>query len=126
MTVSIKVDGIPQTKAFLSLKNKEALVRVNDAIKKVGFFIETEVVQSIAGQRAEHKSVDTGNFKNSILAVFPKRFTAIIGSNKYPVPYANFLEYGTSTFTGRSHFRNTATRNTQKVNEFIEKEVKKL
>ena len=126
MSVNIQIKGIARTSAFLSAKNKEALMRADSAIKKAGFFIQGEVVHSIAGRRAEHKSVDTGNFMNSILAIFPKKLTANIGSNKYPVKYANFLEYGTSSFRGRRHFRNTKTRNEKKIQTFVDTEIKKI
>jgi len=126
MSVNIQIQGIANTQRFLSSKNKEALQLANEAIKKAGFFIEVELVASITGERAEHRSVDTGNFRRSILAIFPKPMTANIGCNKYPVAYVNFLEYGTSTFTGRKHFMNTKTRNEKKVKDFVDAEIKKI
>lgn len=123
---SIKVMGIANVNAFLAAKGHEALVKASAGIKKAGFFVEGEVVQSIAGYRAEPKSVDTGNFKNSILAIFPTELSANIGCNKYPVPYADFLEYGTSRFIGRHHFENTAQRNANKVKDYVNAQIKTL
>lgn len=127
MSVNIQIKGIPKVTALLALKNKETMIRANDAVKKAGFFIQSEVVASIAGQRAENRSVDTGFFMNSILAIFPKQLIANIGSNKYPVKYANSLEYNPSIKGGpRRHFNNTKIRNELKVKEFINKEIKKI
>jgi len=126
MTVNIQIEGVPQVKAFLSAKSKEALNRAEDAIKKAGFYIQGEVVESIAGRKAEPRSVDTGNFMKSILAIFPNKLSANIGCNKYPVAYADVLEYGTSTRKPRRHFSNTKTRNEKKVKDFVEAEIKKI
>ena len=127
MSISIQIKGIASTSAFLALKSKEATEKAEAAIKKAGFFIEDEVVQSISGRRAENRSVDTGHFMGSILAVFPKKLTANIGCNKYPVAYADNLEYNPNIIGGpRAHFRNTKTRNEKKVQEFVETEIKKV
>jgi len=123
MTIGIQVLGIPSTMAFLKTKNKKALELTNAAIIKAGFFIEAEVKESIAGKRAEPKSVDTGRFMGSVKASQKQPLTATIESN---VEYAKHLEYGTSRMKPRSHFRNTASRNETKVKDFVEKEIKKL
>ena len=126
MSVSINIVGISSVKAFLAAKGKEATERANDAIIKAGFFIEGEIVQSIAGRRAEPRSVDTGFFMGSILSVQPKLLTSDMDSNNYPVGYAPHLEFGTSRMRPRRHFKNTAKRNEKKVKDFIEKEIDKL
>ena len=123
MTVSIKVMGISKVQKFLSDKDKETLKRANDAIIKAGFYVEGEVKESIAGQRAETRSVDTGRFMGSVKATQKEVLTATIESN---VEYAKHLEYGTSRMKPRRHFQNTATRNEKKVSEFIEKEIEKI
>lgn len=126
MSMNIQIKGIASTSTFLALKSKEATKRAEDAIKKAGFYIQGEVVQSISGRRAEHRSVDTGFFMNSILSIFPTKLSANIGSNKYPVKYGPHLEYGTSRFRGRFHFKNTKTRNEKKIKDFINDEIKKI
>jgi len=127
MSVNIQIQGVANVQRFLSSKNSEALKLANEAIKKAGFFIEGEVVASIAGQRAENMSVDTSFFKGSILAVFPQKLTANIGCNKYPVDYANSLEYNPNIKGGpRRHFGNTKVRNEKKIKDFIEAEIKKI
>lgn len=123
MTISISVEGISGVKRFLESKSKEALVQANKAIMKAGFFIESEVKDSIAGHRAEPKSVDTGRFLNSVKNVQNNPLTATIESN---VEHAQFLEYGTSRMHARSHFRNTAKRNEKKVSIFVNDEIRKI
>lgn len=78
--------------------------------------------QSIAGNRPEKKSVDTGRFLNSV-DVNIKQDSAEIFSG---IPYARKLEDGTSKFAARNHFKNSAARNKKKVAEVIEKELKNI
>ena len=82
-------------------------------------FIQGEVKSSIAGQRAEPTSVDTGRFLNSVDVILGKD----IGIVFTDVEYAKHLEYGTSKFHARSHFRNTKFRNQDKVKEIIKEEI---
>jgi len=119
--VSIKITGINTTRAFLSSMSTKIQSKADSAIKESGFFIEGETKQSIAGNRAEHKSVDTGRFLNSVKNAHPQPLTAVVDSN---VSYAKFLEYGTSRFEGRRHFGNTAKRNENKVKDFVMKKIK--
>jgi len=121
--VSIKIEGISNVQAFLKKASKEKLEAAQNAVKQAGLFMEGEVVESIAGHRAEPRSVDTGRFMNSISSIFPAPLTALIKTN---VSYAKFLEYGTSKLLPRKHFRNSAERNRNKVKEFIKKKIEKL
>jgi len=120
MVVSINIKGVPQVHIALKSANVKVNLAADAAIKQSGFFIQDEVVQSIAGQRAEHMSVDTGRFKNSVEATSPQKLVVKVESN---VEYAKFLEFGTSKFAGRSHFRNTAKRNEKKVRSFVMKKI---
>ena len=120
--VSIKVLGVASSIIFLKGVEKAKEVAIEKAIKDAGFFIEGEVKESIAGHRAESRSVDTGRFLNSPTTSFPGKFTAKIESN---LDYARTLEFSPNILGGpRSHFRNTAKRNEHKVKGFIEKAVK--
>lgn len=123
MTVSIKVTGIANTQQFLKSASKKTLNNANKAIIKAGFFIEGEVKQSVAGRRAESRSVDTGRFLSSVKSVQNKILTATIETN---VEYAPILEYGGRGRAPRRHFRNTAKRNEKKVGDFINAEIKKV
>lgn len=119
--INIKIGGIASAEAFLAAANAEKIIAITAAIHQAGLFIKGEVVESIAGHRAEHMSVDTGRFKNSVSDVYPTKLSAKIASN---VEYAKFLEYGNSKMQARSHFRNTAKRNEGKIKDFIEKKIK--
>jgi HK97 gp10 family phage protein len=118
MAVKIIIEGIEDATNFLKNSSKEILKKADDAIKQAGFFIEEEVKASIAGRRAEPKSVDTGRFLNSVNTKFPGPLTASVESD---VTYAKYLEFGTSKIQPRHHFTNTKERNIQKIKEFVEK-----
>ena len=118
---SIKILGAKRVARFLDGASNEVYDKVDQEVKKAGLFIQAEVQKSIAGQRAEPKSVDTGRFLNSVKSTQKKKLTANVETN---VAYAGVLEYGSSTRKPRKHFTNTATRNTKKVEEFIEKKVR--
>ena len=122
MVMSVQITGIATTAAFLKHASNESLKAANDAIIKAGFFIEAEVKESIAGKRAEPRSVDTGRFLNSVKNVQNKKLTTSIETN---VEYAPVLEYGSSTRVARHHFTNTAKRNEKKVKDFVNAEIKK-
>ena len=122
MSVSIKIINLDKFNETLKTASYNVKKNVNDGIKKSGFFIQTEVQESIAGHRAEPLSVDTGRFLNSVKATFPKQFVAVVGTD---VDYAKYLEYGTSKIEARSHFRNTVAREEEKVKLYLLKEIKK-
>ena len=121
--ISVKVKGAASAALFLKSKGKEVFNLANDAINKAGFFIEGEVKESIAGHRAEPRSVDTGRFLNSVKNVQEKPLTSIVKTN---VKYADTLEFGTSKRRPRRHFNNTAKRNQRKVSDFVERELNSL
>ena len=122
MTITIKIVNLDKVREFLKTASEKTKQNADNGIKQSGFFIQTEVQESIAGRRAEHMSVDTGRFLNSVKASFPKKFVAVVETD---VEYAKFLEYGTSKIDARAHFRNTIMRNENKIKEFITAEVKK-
>jgi len=81
---------------------------LNDAIHNQGLLLVGEVQDSIAGNRAEPTSVDTGKFLNSVPndSNFDIDFVSIVASN---VPYANVLE------DKRKHFSNSSKRKEQSI-----------
>ncbi len=123
MAISIQVKGLTSTRQFIKASSRETFILANKAISQAGFFIEGEVKQSIAGRRAEPRSVDTGRFLNSVKNVQSKPLTAKIESN---VKYAGVLEFGTSRRRPRRHFSNTSKRNEKKVRDFVQRELKKV
>ena len=122
MTVSMTVIGIPEAKRFLKKKNKRVDKLAQLGLSKAAIHIQGEVKMSIAGQRPEIKSVDTGRFLNSIDFSVGK-FDATIFSK---LSYAKFLEFGTSRFRGRKHFRNTKAREQSKAVRIVNKEIKNI
>ena len=121
MVVSMNVIGIPKVTAMLMAKSAAAKVAAQSAIKQAGFFVEGELKESIAGRKAEPRSVDTGRFLSSVHALFPKSMVAVVET---PLDYPIVLELGGSNRAPRHHFRNTAKRSETKVKEFIDAKIK--
>ena len=121
--LNFEVIGMAKVQSFLKGKGKEVIKLAEKGIKEAGFFMEGEIKASIAGQRGETESVDTGAFKNSLSTDNSKKLQSKVSTN---VKYGPMLEFGTSNFQGRSHFGNSANRNKQKVTEFIQNEVNKV
>ena len=123
MSVSIDIRGIPELTRFLKNKNKNTKSRVKTGMIKSAVFLQGEVKESIAGRKAEHRSVDTGRFLNSV-GFQASDVEANVFSN---LEYARRLEFGTDFKNSpRKHFRNSADRSKQKIREIISKEVKKI
>jgi hypothetical protein len=119
--IVIEIKGVEETIAKLKNITEEKLQKAEQGIKKAGFHVQAEVQMSVAGQRAELMSVDTGRFLNSVKTTFPAPYTASVETN---VSYAPHLEYGTTRMEPRRHFSNTAARETSNVKEIIKQEVK--
>jgi len=128
--VNIEIGGINETIQALRRAGKEIENSADLGVAKAGTFIKEEVKESIAGNRVETRSVDTGTFANSV--EFYKTGTAegkvTPGKNTYPngisvEEVATLLEHGTSKITARNHFINTQSRNEVKVKEIIQKEI---
>lgn len=121
--LSIKVEGIPQVKKFLNNKNKRTKVLVKKGMTNSAIFLQGEVKESIAGRKAEHTSVDTGRFLNSV------DFTSHPDNAKVfsKLPYARKLEYGTDFKNSpRKHFRNSASRSSPKIRQIIQRQINKI
>jgi len=129
--VNVEVLGISAVLAKLTLDKKRINKGADFGVVRAGAFIEEEVKESVIGNRAELKSVDTGLFANSI--EFDKTGEAEGIVKAKPESYPNssstteevsdILEYGTSRIQPRSHFRNTAARNKGKVKDIIQTEI---
>jgi len=100
----------------LTKQKKEKRKRVNKAIHNAGFKVESEVKQSIAGQKAEHRSVDTGRFINSVNTKLGDMVSYVVSN----LPYSKYLEYGTSKITARKHFRNSLARKKPEIRRDIQ------
>lgn len=121
MGMKISISGAKESVLALSKDHKNIVDKADKAIHDAGFFIEAEVKDSIAGRRAEKRSVDTGRFLGSIRTDNSKRLESSVGSD---VEYSPYLEYGTSRIKARRHFRNTVARNKDKVKDFVHKAIK--
>jgi len=119
--IKLKIKGIDSTREFLKKQNINKLRQVENAMTQVALFMEGEVKQSIAGQKAEPRSVDTGRFLNSVQGRNPFPLSAKISSN---VPYSKHLEYGTTRIKARRHFRNSLERNRTKIIRFVKDKLK--
>ncbi|MHA1868748.1 MAG: HK97-gp10 family putative phage morphogenesis protein [Candidatus Heimdallarchaeaceae archaeon] len=120
--VDVQLLGVGEVMRRLRMAGKEIESSAEVGIVKAGAFVEEEVKESVMGNRAEPRSVDTGHFVNDIKAEkIGKEQMKIHAPN---TPYAKFLEYGTSKMVARSHFRNTKIRNQKKVKDIVGKEIK--
>jgi len=120
MAVSIQVEGIASTLAYLKAKDTAVGTKLKTAMTKSAIFLQGEVKLSIAGKKAEYKSVDTGRFLNSVDFQAGKDSAQVFSK----LPYARNLEYGTNFKNSpRKHFRNSADRSAPKIKNIIQAEV---
>jgi len=116
MSFKITTTGLPQTKIFLNLKSKNVQLQMQKGLTNAAIFLQGEVKSSIAGKRAEHMSVDTGRFLNSVDLNIGNNDAVIFS----PLSYAGFLEFGGTRFKGRRHFNNSKDRNKDKIKEILQ------
>lgn len=120
MSVKIEVLNTDKAAKFLNKKGQAIEQATRKALMKSAILMQGEVKQSIAGHRGEPTSVDTGRLLNSVdINVGSKE--AMVSSE---MPYAKYIEYGTSKIKARKHFTNSAFRNKEKVKETFESEIK--
>jgi hypothetical protein len=119
----VKIEIVNKDEVISKINDmKDKILEVaGQGVGKAAFFMQNEVKASIAGQRAEPTSVDTGRFLNSI-------DINAIGMNQASVftdiEYAKYLEYGTSRINPRRHFTNSLTRNQTEIKNIINQELK--
>jgi len=124
MTVSVKIIGVARATRFLNgKKNKVEDKLIPQGLKNATIFLQGEVKQSIAGRRAESRSVDTGRFLNSVDTQILSKKEGVVFTK---VPYAKVLEFGSSSRAARRHFRNSKDRNKQKIQKILNKEMKSI
>ena len=126
LSVSIDMLGIAEVMRRLQAAGEEIKQGADFGVVRAGAWVEEEVKESIAGNRAEPRSVRTGLFANSI--EFDKISDAVGVVKSDPRTYP-----GTSTTTedvagflekDRQHFTNTRIRTATQVTEIIENEIK--
>src|SRR3990167_8158702 len=119
--VNYEVLGIAEAIQKLASIGQQVKDGIDAGTLKASNGVQEEVKESIAGNRSEPKSVDTGNFLNSIQLIK-------IADGMYEVStrveYAKILEYGGIGREPRSHFRNTQARMQENVKETVTLAVK--
>lgn len=121
MAVKVDIQGIEEAARFLKLK--KAAVKglgLPLGLNNAALLLQGEVKESIAGRKAEPASVDTGRLLNSVDFRVGKEDATVFSD----VGYSKFIEFGTSRFNARKHFRNSKERNKQKLAEVIDKAIK--
>lgn len=115
----VKVLGIKTTQAFLIKKVLEINNDIEKGMKEAGKFLKDEVKESIKGNRSEKRSVDTGEFRDSVDVITSKTTATIFSDVKQAKP----LEYGTSRIRARRHFNNSKDRNKHKIVQIIKENI---
>ena len=120
--LKFKVKGIKFAQAFVIGKHFKLKQAQKVGVKKAGEFYKKEVKESIKGNRAEKRSVDTGEFLNSVDLVQDDDSVMIFSDVKQAKP----LEFGTSRIPARKHFSNSEHRNKKEIQNIIESEVRQI
>ena len=120
--IGVKITGTEVAAMTMTVKSKLISSQLKKGLKTAAFHMQNEVKESIAGRKAEPTSVDTGRFLNSVdVDLGADDATVFTG-----VPYAEFLEYGTSRLGARRHFNNSKDRNKAKIQSILTNEIKNI
>ena len=117
---SFQVLGMPSVTALLVAQQRKVTTGIKDSMRDAKLLLEIEAEASIKGQRAEHRSVDTGEFVRSVDGQVTKNSVTIVSN----VPQARIMEFGTSTLAPRRHFSNTMARNKNNLIKIVEENIK--
>ena len=120
--LKIEIKGIRRVQAFIIAKNVQANKLKDSGLKQAGELIRNEVKASIRGDRAEPRSVKTGEFLRSVEIVQSEDSVVVLSD----VEHSKFLEFGTSRIQARRHFANTQHRNKKKIEDIINLNIKKI
>ncbi len=130
--VNVEILGINEIKRLVLAGKKQIHLGADFGVIRAGTLIQQEVKESVIGNRAEMKSVDTGRFANSIEfkklgdaqgIVKPKK-VSYPNSTQTTEDVANIMEFGANIIGGpRLHFSHTKTRNEKKADEIVENEI---
>lgn len=121
MSGNISVEGVEDTIVFLNDKNETIKKSISVALQECGILLKEEIQNSIEGNRAEPRSVDTGEFLNSITSQRESDTEVSVSSD---VPQSIFMEFGTIYIPERRHFRNSADRLQGDIKNRIEEEIR--
>jgi len=118
----VSIEVIENVSTLLPKKEKNVEKGTIKGIKDATFFMVREVSMSILGQRTETRSIDTRQFLRSVKTAFRKGGEEGIVFSQ--VPYAKYLEFGTTKIAPRRHFRNSLNRNKVKIKTLIQNQIK--
>jgi len=130
--VQVEILGIGEVMRMIQAKEQQIKAGADFGVVRAGTFIQEEVKESIMGNRAEKKSVRSGNFANSVEFVKTGDAQGVVKPQRksYPdstattVDVAMFMEYGTSKWPHpRRHFGNTKVRNEKNIRDIINNEI---
>ncbi len=122
MVVRLNIIGITKTGLMLETSRKKIKGMQQEGLRKAALFMQSQVKSSIAGREAEPTSVDTGRLLNSIDFNSSQEKAVVFTL----IPYAKFIEDGTTRFQGRHHFRNSLNRNKGSIKDIISKKIKSI
>lgn len=114
--IQFQIDASDVIVKFQDMK-QEVVNNIQKAVMDSGFMVETEIKESIAGDRGEPRSVHTGLFMATVHTV-PLGFGMV--KVQSGVDYAEYLEDGTKYIEARHHFANSAERMQIPVKQKIE------
>lgn len=115
--VEVRVIGVQETLRQVDRKTKGFRPAASKALSQGALELNREVALSVAGNRSEPRSVDTGRF---LASIDTKRINELEYAVYSPIEYAEFLEYGTSRgLAPRRHFQNSLNRNADKIQKII-------
>ena len=119
MTIRIEITGIKEALGKIDTENNKIRLEIAKGVEEAGLIVEAEVKLSIAGQRSEPRSVDTGRLLGSVTSYA----RGLIATVETDIEYAKYLEYGTVRISPRLHFRNSAVRKRQDVINAIKRRI---
>lgn len=123
MKTEIKIIGADIVSRNLENVKQNIDKQLPVSVKDATLFMQNEVKASIAGQRNEETSVDTGRFLNSVDVGTLSKNEAKVFTD---LEYAKFLEYGTSKLSPRKHFQNSVFRNKDKIKDEFNNSIKQI
>lgn len=121
--VRFRITGVAISVAFMKARDEAIKKALSKQIKELTAELKLEVKDSIQGFKSEPRSVDTGEFLDSIQGR-TKDLIGVVSSEG--VPQALFMEFGTSKVQERRHFRNSLARKKKKINEDLARAVKDI
>ncbi len=137
--VGVEMLGVAETARRIRNLGKDISDGLDMEVFRNATFVGEEVQESVIGNRAEPKSVETGTFGNNITVdkIRNAEYRVFTRKKKYQKSnvtadeVATFMEYGTSRgIAPRRHFGNTQIRTKSKVRgniqTFVQKKVRKF